>query len=103
MNADGTSQAQFSAITQSSPTGPAWSPDGSKLAFATGGDIWVINANGTNEHAVAVTASTDSQPEWSPDGSKIAFRKSGSGIAVINADGTNETPLTNNAGDAQPS
>ena len=94
MNADGSGQAQFSGITQASPTGPAWSPDGMKLAFSSGGEIWVINANGTNELRLTTTASTDTDPAWSPDGLKIAFAKSGSGVSVINADGSNELLLS---------
>ncbi len=94
MNADGSGQAQFSGITQPSPTGPAWSPEGMKLAFSSGGEIWVINANGTNELRLTTTASTDTDPAWSPDGLKIAFAKSGSGVSVINADGSNELLLS---------
>jgi len=92
MNADGSGQAQFSGITQPSPTGPAWSPDGMKLAFVSGAEIWVIDANGTNERRVTMNATTDTDPAWSPDGAKIVFAKGG-GIAVIDADGTNEAPL----------
>ena len=102
MNDDGSGQAQFSAITQPSPIRPAWSFDGSKLAFASGGEIWVINADGTNQQRVTTNTSSDSEPAWSPDGLKIVFAKGGSGISVINADGTNETPLTTGGG-TQPS
>jgi Tol biopolymer transport system component len=93
MNANGSGQTQFPGITQPSPTGPAWSPDGMKLAFSSGGDIWVINANGTNELRLTMTGSTDTDPAWSPDGSKIVFAKSGSGVTVMNADGSNEITL----------
>ena len=98
MNADGSGQTQFSGITQPTPTGPAWSPDGMKLAFSSGGEIWVINANGTNELRLTTTASTDTDPAWSPDGLKIVFAKGGSGITVINADGSNEMPLAGGGG-----
>ena len=101
MNADGSGKAQFSGITQPFPYAPAWSPDGTKLAFASGGEIWVINADGTNERRVTTNTSTDTDPAWSPDGAKILFAKGGSGISVINADGTNETFLTG-SGDLQP-
>jgi Tol biopolymer transport system component len=51
---------------------PAWSPDGTKIAFAGAGKgIFVMNADGT-----AVTKLTDFpalEPAWSPDGKQIAF------------------------------
>ncbi len=102
MNPDGSNQTQFSAITQPTPIAPAWSPDGSKMAFASGGEIWAINADGTGERRVTNNSTTDADPAWSPDGAKIIFGKSGSGIAVINLDGTNETNLTTGANDGKP-
>lgn len=68
---------------------PAWSPDGSRIAFATtrppdpatpGGpfapvqsDIWVMNADGTGLVNLTKDPYTDSRPAWSPDGSRIVF------------------------------
>ena len=71
---------------------PAWSPDGSRIAYGRGlpTDIWVMNADGTGQ-----TALTRGQgPTWSPDGTRIVFSRSGS-IYVINPDGTGLTQLTN--------
>ena len=39
MNGDGSNQALFTGISQTSPKAPKWSPDGSKLAFTSGGEI----------------------------------------------------------------
>ncbi|MBV9959641.1 MAG: PD40 domain-containing protein, partial [Acidobacteria bacterium] len=104
INSDGTNPAPFSAITQPSPGGPAWSPDGSQLAFASGGDIWAINADGTNERRITISTPNNngpvSSPAWSPDGLKIAYARSvttmssGFGLRVMNADGTNDVRLT---------
>jgi len=99
INPDGTGKAQFSGITQPFPNAPAWSPDGSKLAFVSGTEIWVINANGTNEQRVTNNSTTDTDPAWSPDGTKIVFKK-GNDIAIINADGTNETIVTDGSAPA---
>jgi Tol biopolymer transport system component len=102
MNADGSGQMQFPGITQPFPFAPAWSPDGTKLAFVSADEIWLINADGTNQRRVTTNTTQDYDPAWSPDGSKIIFAKAGSGIAVINTDGTNEMNLSGLSGDAEP-
>jgi Tol biopolymer transport system component len=104
MNADGTGVTNISG-----PEGhgyqPAWSPDGTKIAFYSGGDIWVMNANGSGQTPLAssgVDASFEA-PSWSPDGTRIAFvkqsvRPSDSDIWMMNADGTGITRVTDFAG-----
>jgi Tol biopolymer transport system component len=83
---------------------PAWSPDGSKIAFvlstpehlgayAGDGDIYVMNADGTG-----LTKLTDgldaAHPAWSPDGSRIVFvRDQGSSLMIVNADGSDPTEV----------
>jgi TolB protein len=59
---------------------PAWSADGTKLAYhATGsnGGIWVVNADGTNDHAVSFTGlelnGGHAEPAWSPNGTQLAL------------------------------
>lgn len=83
---------------------PAWSSDGTKIAFSSTfytGQIFVINADGTGLLRVT-NSSTDDFPSWSPDGTRIAFgRFLGSGeteVFVINADGTGITQLTSTPG-----
>jgi Tol biopolymer transport system component len=102
MNDDGTNQIQFSGITAPSPTDPAWSPDGSKLAFASGGHIYVVNANGTGQVPVTSGAGVDRSPTWSPDGLRIGFSRTGSSIFVINLNGTNEINLSGGGDDREP-
>lgn len=52
---------------------PDWSPDGSKLVFArrespaTTQDIWIINADGTNERKVLESENHDRYPAWKPN------------------------------------
>jgi Tol biopolymer transport system component len=73
---------------------PAFSPDGSKIAFTTNRDgnfeIYVMDASGANAQRLTSDPASDTDAAWSPDGSKIAFdsdRGSG-GIWVMNADGS---------------
>jgi Tol biopolymer transport system component len=53
---------------------PAWSPDGTKIAFVRRGDIFVMDADGSNPTNLTYSQSMDNQgPAWSPDGTRIAF------------------------------
>jgi Tol biopolymer transport system component len=52
-------------------TEPSWSPDGSRLAFARRGRIWVVGADGRGARRIARRPAN--QPVWSPDGRRIAF------------------------------
>lgn len=82
---------------------PAWSPDGIKIAFAreqkTKGnyDIYVMNADGSNQINLTNSSAQEIGPARSPDGSKIAFNWNlgyHDDIWVMNADGSNQTKLT---------
>src|SRR5262249_29899631 len=57
--------------------GPAWSPDGSKIAFFSNRDgmdeIYVMDADGSNVKRLTNNLADDDNPEWSPDGRKILF------------------------------
>ena len=63
-------------------------------------EIYVMDADGTNQINLSNHPQNDGEPSYSPDLSKIAFETTRDGnfeIYVMNADGTNQINLTNNA------
>ncbi|MBI4743578.1 MAG: PD40 domain-containing protein [Actinobacteria bacterium] len=89
---------------------PKWNSDGTKIVFRSGRsgntDIWVMNADGSNQTQLTTALGHDAHPDWSPDGSKIVFHSNRTGnndIWIMNTDGTNQMQLTSDsAGDAHP-
>jgi len=66
---------------------PAISPDGSEIAFASGGDIWTVPSAGGEARLLVSHPDNDSRPVFSPDGKFLAFNSTRSGngdIYVLN-------------------
>lgn len=85
---------------------PAWSPDGTMIAFGSaaslpgwlaGGDghIYVMNADGTDLRPVTSGPGNRAQPSWSPDGRRIAFTVLGDPdlLYTVDVDGGEPTLL----------
>jgi Tol biopolymer transport system component len=68
---------------------PRWSPDGRRIAYLTGTQLWTMNADGTA--AKRLTTRAAAGPSWSPDGKWIAFASlsctGGPGVYRIAASG----------------
>jgi tricorn protease len=58
---------------------PGISPDGSTIAFVSGGDIWEVPARGGDARLLVSHPATESRPLFSPDGKRLAFASSRSG------------------------
>jgi len=104
MNADGFDPRNLTEST-TSDTSPAWSPDGSHIAFQSDRDgnqeIYVMAADGSNPRNITNHESYDASPAWSPDGRYIAFDSDRDGdreIYVMEVDGSNLRRLTNREG-----
>jgi hypothetical protein len=110
VNADGTDLTTL--VGTSGSFDPAWSSDGSKIAFArrTGvgvdTDVYVMNADGTGATGLTSDPAIETAPAWSPDGTRIAFQSYSDGdpeIYTMGADGSDPIKLTNNSSiDALP-
>jgi TolB protein len=105
MNPDGSGDTQltFPGESNISNTFPSWSPDGTRIAFASDRDgndeVYVMNADGSGQTNLTNNPDSDDQPSWSPDGTRIAFnslRDGNAEVYVMDADGSGQTNITNN-------
>ena len=98
MHADGTGQRRLARDGGF----PAWSPDGSLIAYAPGGGrsgrswIGIMNADGSGKRRLPHTDYGE-YPSWSPDGRRIAFSSNLSGealISIVDVDGSGFVDLS---------
>ena len=80
---------------------PAWSPDGTRLAFESNLEgqrsIYTIRTDGTELRRLTDTTYEDGQPDWSPDGRQIAFYSRRNGrqqLYCMQADGSDQLRIS---------
>jgi Tol biopolymer transport system component len=81
----------------------SWSPDSTKIAFATAADQWsrlyVVGADGSGLRAISGTDGDRKYPAWSPDGAWLAYQltpadpSAGTALAIARPDGSGERVL----------
>ena len=107
---DGTNRRRLASDILSWDMAAAWSPDSQRIAFLSsrgiwGNEIYVMDADGTNQQRLTRDGWDDRGPAWSPDGAKIAFYVLGdanSFIVVMNTDGSDRKKLPGEALDGVP-
>lgn len=107
VRSDGTHVRNLTDAPDSNEWGPAWSPDGTRIAFNSDREgmpqVYVMNVDGTGVERLSDVEGE--YPAWSPDGTRIAFESYVGGttpfgdpnydVFIMDADGSNEQNLTN--------
>lgn len=76
---------------------PTLTPDGSRIVYHSGGDIWIMNTDGTDKQQLTTDPGGDFESAVSPDGTMIVFSSNRSGnddVWAMDIDGSDQRNLT---------
>lgn len=102
MNSDGTNVHRLTSRLNAYEDSPCWSPRGDRIAFVVlfdrSFDIATASPEGGDTVILTSGQGTNENPKWSSDGMRIVFsssRRGGRNLYIMNWDGSNVRPLTN--------
>lgn len=103
-----TEPTKLTSITRLAANGPVWSPDGSRIAFISYREVYVINADGSGEIKLTDDLIVGGPVIWSPDGRQLVVYANRSryteilviGVPTTETDTSSQLWLPNNASDA---
>lgn len=92
-NSDGTYSRNLTADPVNHYTAPAWSPDGTELAFVSNRDrthyqLYIMRLTSGDIERITNVSRSFRNPVWSPDGRRLLLGGDGSHIWLINRDGS---------------
>jgi tol-pal system beta propeller repeat protein TolB len=97
-------------LTDRDDIDPTWSPDGSRIAFASSRagnrQLFIMDADGSNIEQLTDLNNMGGRSTWSPDGKWIAFYRGPQGdhnIFIVNVETKEMTRLTNGGDNLGPS
>ena len=76
----------------------AWSPDGQRIVYADGRDLFLAKSDGSEPHKLFSGPDLALEPTWSPDATVIRFRVGGAfgtggSLWQVSVNGTDPHPL----------